>query len=126
MNFGTIFDLPLTMWPDKEALIFGPHRITYNELEERTNRVANGLAALGIGAGDHLAVLVKNDPRFVETLLGALRTGASVTPATTRAHYSTLAHIMQDCAARVLFASVDFANEAAALAETVPGLRHAM
>ena len=124
MNFGTIFDLPLTMWPDKEALIFGPHRITYNELEERTNRVANGLAALGIGAGDHVAVLVKNDPLFVETLLGALRTGASVTPATTRAHYSTLAHIMQDCAARVLFASVDFANEAAALAETVPGLRH--
>ncbi len=124
MNFGTIFDLPLTMWPDKEALIYGPHRITYSELEERTNRVANGLAALGIGAGDHVAVLVKNDHRFVETLLGALRTGASVTPATTRAHYSTLAHIMQDCAAKVLFASADFTNEAAVLAETVPGLRH--
>ena len=124
MNFGTIFDLPLTMWPDKEALIYGPQRITYGELEERTNRVANGLAALGIGAGDHVAVLVKNDPRFVETLLGALRTGASVTPATTRAHYTTLAHIMQDCAAKVLFASADFTNEAAALAETVPELQH--
>ena len=57
MNFGTIFDLPLTMWPDKEALIYGPHRITYRTLEERTNRVANGLAALGIGVGDHVAVL---------------------------------------------------------------------
>src|SRR4029453_6292570 len=96
MNFGTIFDLPLKMWPGKEALIYGPHRIAYRTLEERTNRVANGLAALGIGVGDHVAVLVKNDHRFVETLLGALRTGASVTPATTRAHLSTLAHIMQD------------------------------
>ena len=124
MNFGTIFDLPVTMWPGKEALIYGLHRITYRELEERTNRVANGLVALGVGDGDHVAVLVKNDHRFVETLLGALRAGASVTPTTTRAHYNTLAHIMQDCGAKVLFASADFAEEAARLAASVPALEH--
>src|SRR5580704_7519154 len=122
MNFGTIFDLPLRMWPEKEALIYGPRRITYAELENRTNRVANGLRALGIGAGDHVAVLVKNDHRFVETLLGALRAGATVTPTATRAHYSTLAHIVEDSQARVLFASGDFAEEAARLAKS--GLRH--
>ncbi len=124
MNFGTIFDLPLRMWPEKEALIYGPHRLTYGELERRTNQVANGLNALGIGNGDHVAVLVKNDHRFVETLLGALRAGATVTPTTTRAHYSTLAHIMEDSRARVLFASADFAEEAAKLAAQSPGLRH--
>ena len=48
--------------------------------------MANGLRALGIGEGAHVAVLVKNDHRFVETMLGALRVGATVTPATTRAH----------------------------------------
>lgn len=124
MNFGTIFDLPLMMWPAKEALIYGPHRITYAELEDRTNRVANGLAALGIGAGDHVAVLVKNDHRFVESMLGALRAGATVTPTTTRAHYSTLAHIMGDSAAKILFASSDFADEARKLADMLPGLQH--
>src|SRR5258708_38847828 len=124
MNFGTIFDLPLKMWPQKEALIYGPHRITYSELETRTNRVANGLRALGIGAGDHVAVLVKNDHRFVETMLGALRAGATVTPTTTRAHLSTLTHIVADSEARVLFASADFAAEAARLAAEAPGLRH--
>src|SRR5690242_2160428 len=123
MNFGTIFDLPLKMWPEKEALIYGPHRITYGDLEDRTNRVANGLRALGIGPGDHAAVLVKNDHRFVETMLGALRAGATVTPATTRAHLSTLSHIMTDSGAKVLFASSDFVEEAKALAETMPGLR---
>lgn len=60
MNFGTIFDLPLRMWPEKEALIYGAQRIAYATLEERTNRVANGLLALGIGNGDHAAVLVKS------------------------------------------------------------------
>jgi acyl-CoA synthetase (AMP-forming)/AMP-acid ligase II len=124
MNFGTIFDLPLRMWPEKEALIYGPNRITYDALERRTNRVSNGLKALGIGAGDHVAVLVKNDHRFVETLLGALRAGATVTPTTTRAHYRTLLHIVEDSRARVLFASSDFAGEAARLAATAPGLKH--
>jgi long-chain acyl-CoA synthetase len=123
MNFGTIFDLPLKMWPEKEALIYGPHRITYAALETRTNRVANGLRALGVGSGDHVAVLVKNDHRFVETMLGALRAGATVTPTTTRAHLSTLTHIMRDSSARILFASSDFVEEAKMLAETVPDLR---
>ena len=124
MNFGTIFDLPLRMWPQKDALIYGADRITYQRLEERTNRVANGLRALGIGEGDHVAVLVKNDPRFVETLLGALRTGATVTPTTTRAHYTTLAHIVADSGARVLFASSDFCDEAAQLTAQSTGLKH--
>jgi long-chain acyl-CoA synthetase len=123
MNFGTIFDLPLKMWPQKEALIYGRHRITYAELEDRTNRVANGLRRLSIGAGDHVAVLVKNDHRFVETMLGALRVGATVTPTTTRAHLSTLTHIIKDSGAKVLFASADFAAEAKTLVETMPGLR---
>lgn len=126
MNFGTIFDLPLKMWPEKEALIYGPHRITYRELENRTNRVANGLRALEIGAGDHVAVLVKNDHRFVETMLGGLRVGATVTPTTTRAHLSTLTHIMLDSHANILFASADFTEEARKLAETLPGLRRVL
>ena len=124
MNFGTIFDLPLTMWPDKEAIIYGDVRLTYASLEERTNRVANGLRGLGLGAGDHVAVLVKNDHRFVECMLGALRTGATATPATTRAHLSTLAHVMTDSEAKALFCSADFAEEASRLAAEVDGLAH--
>jgi long-chain acyl-CoA synthetase len=124
VNFGTIFDVPLRMWPQREALIYGSERITYESLERRTNCVANGLRALGIGEGDHVAVLVKNDSRFVETLLGTLRTGATVTPTTTRAHYTTLAHIMVDSRARVLFASADFAEEARRIATESTRLEH--
>ncbi len=124
MNFGYIFDLPLRMWPEKEALIYGDSRITYAALEDRTNQVANGLQALGIGRGDHVAVLVKNDHRFVEAMLGALRAGATVTATTTRAHYNTLLHIMTDSAAKVLICSGDFADEAGHLATGVNGLAH--
>ena len=124
MNFGCIIDDAVKVWPDKEALIYGRHRITYAALESRTNRVANGLRALGIGVGDHVAVLIKNDHRFVEVMLGALRAGASVTPATTRAHYSTLAHVMTDSDAKILFASGDFVEDAPRLGRQIDGLDH--
>ena len=124
MNFGCIIDDAVKVWPNKEALIYGNNRITYVELESRINRVANGLAKLGVGIGDHVMILVKNDHRFVETMLGALRTGASVTPATTRAHYNTLKHIVVDCEASVLFASGDFPDEAVRLGLEVPALNH--
>ena len=84
MNFGHIFDLPARIWPDKEALVYGENRITYAELEDRTNRVANGLKALGVGRGDHVAILVKNDHRFAETLLGALEQTAEAIQAGAR------------------------------------------
>jgi acyl-CoA synthetase (AMP-forming)/AMP-acid ligase II len=124
MNFGYCFDVAVRMWPDKECLIDGASRITYGQLEERTNRVANGLMSRGIGKGDHVAVLIKNDYRFVEAMIGALRAGATVTPATTRAHYDTLVHIMTDSAANVLFASTEFAAEASRLATEIDGLDH--
>ena len=124
MNFGYFFDVPVRMWPDKECLIDDTARITYRQLEERANRVANGLMALDIGKGDHVAVLVKNDYRFVEAMAGALRAGATVTPATTRAHYDTLVHIMTDSAANVLVASLEFAGEASRLATEIDGLDH--
>ena len=124
MTSGTSSTLPVRIWPDKEALVYGELRITYAGLEDRTNRVANGLKALGIGRGDHVAILVKNDHRFVETLLGALRTGATITPTTTRAHFSTLSHIMTDSGAKVLFASSDFADEAPKLGKEVANLEH--
>ena len=123
MNFGCIIDNAVKVWPEKEALIYGQNRITYSVLESRVNRVANGLRQLGVGIGDHVAVLVKNDHRFVETMLGALRAGASVTPATTRAHYNTLSHILSDCNAKVLFASADFIDEAPSLGKNLPNIK---
>ena len=122
MNVGELYRAHARVRPDHIALIQDGRRIDYATLDRRTNQVANALAALGVGAGDHVAVLVKNDFRFVESLFGALRLGAIVTPVTTRAHYEALAHVLHDCGAGVLIASRDFADEAQRLAAAVDGL----
>ena len=53
---------------------------TYGELRDRVARVRGGLAGLGVGKGDRVALLCGNGLYFVETYLAALGLGAVVVP----------------------------------------------
>ena len=123
-NCGGLFLWARAAHPDRLAVAQDGQRLTYAELDSRTNRVANALAGLGIEAGDGVAVLIRNDLCYVEAVFGALRLGAVVTPVTTRAAYPTLRHVLADSAAKVLIASGDFADETRRLGAEVPTLEH--
>ena len=80
MNVGLAFRRNAVRYPGAAALFeVGPQRrdVTWAELEERTNRLANALVAgLGIAAGDRVALLVANRPEVVEVLGGITKAGA--------------------------------------------------
>ncbi|MDX9818821.1 MAG: AMP-binding protein, partial [Desulfococcus multivorans] len=54
-------------YPDKTAVVFGEKSMTYRELEEASNRVANGLADLGVKKYDRVAILAHNTIHHVLT-----------------------------------------------------------
>ncbi|MEJ5347948.1 MAG: acyl-CoA synthetase [Desulfosoma sp.] len=62
-------------YPDKPALIFGDQTLTYAQLEEATNRVAQGLLALGLKRFDRVAILAHNTVHHVLTWLGTAKAG---------------------------------------------------
>src|SRR5206468_6734731 len=63
--------------PDAEALTYGRVRWTWGQWHDRIRRVAGGLAALGLGRGDRVAFLDKNNPACLEVALGAGLLGAA-------------------------------------------------
>ncbi|MFE9462484.1 amino acid adenylation domain-containing protein [Streptomyces virginiae] len=65
--------------PHAPALVCGEDRLDYGTLNERANRLAHHLGALGIGRGDTVAVLVERGPDLVVALLAALKAGAAYT-----------------------------------------------
>ena len=81
------------------------HTLTYRELEERSNRVAHLLRKLGLKAGDHIAILLENHPRFFEICFGAHRAGIIYTAMSTRLTVGEAAYIVENCEARVLITS---------------------
>jgi len=93
--------------PDRIALITAPdgHTLTYAQLNDRSNRVANVLWSSGLRQGDHVAVLVENRAEFLEIAWGAMRMGLYVTPINWHLTPDEAAYIVEDCGASALVAS---------------------
>src|SRR5918911_453684 len=58
-------------------------KLSFAELSERSNRIANHLRELGVARGDRLILMLGNQVELWETLLAAMKLGAVVIPATT-------------------------------------------
>ena len=66
--------------PDKPALLFKGATMTYGELERASDACAAAFAALGIGRGDRVGLLLPNCPQFFIAEFGAWKLGAIVAP----------------------------------------------
>ena len=62
--------------PAKTALVYGSVEATFAELDQRSSRTANAMAAAGVGHGDHVGFLDKNCMEFFDFLFGAAKLGA--------------------------------------------------
>jgi len=71
--------------PDRVALQSGPRQVTYQELGERTRRLATVLDRVGVRHGDRIGLVSENRPEYLEIILAASRLGAVVATASTRA-----------------------------------------
>ena len=107
--------------PEREAVVCGDERLTWAELDARTARVANALAAQGVRAGDRVALLSPNSVRFLEVFLGGLRAGACMVPLSTLAAPDTLARMVADSGARVLVLANAFRDLASEVPADGPG-----
>jgi len=67
-----------TEHPEAVAIVFGPGRIRYAELLDQVERFAGGLAALGVGPGERVAIQMPNLPQVVVAYYAVLSLGAQV------------------------------------------------
>ncbi len=111
--------------PQRPAVIFGGSGavVTYGELDQRSNRCAHLLRSLGLQRGAHMAILVENHPRFLELAWAAQNAGLYFTPISWRFQLDEIAFILEDCGARVLFASQAQSALTRALQQRIAGLR---
>ena len=110
--------------PDKPAVVTadGGRVLTYGELDRRSRQVSRLLASLGVQTGDHVALLLTNEPEYFEVAWGAQRRGTYWTPVNWHLTADEARYIVRDCGARVLFASPETAAVAALVAAEDPGL----
>jgi long-chain acyl-CoA synthetase len=89
------------------TLISGDRTLPGDELERRILRLAGGLQAMGLQAGDVAGILMRNDFPFLEVTLAAERVGVVPVPLNWHASGEEIAYILEDSQARALFAHSD-------------------
>ena len=75
-----VFDEAVAKFGDKTAIIFYGKKISYRDLGDQVNRLANALHDLGVKKGDKVAFLLVNCPQFIIAFYAALELGAIITP----------------------------------------------
>ncbi|MET3919537.1 o-succinylbenzoate--CoA ligase [Arthrobacter sp. UYEF20] len=86
----------------KTALISGNHELSYDQLADRSARLANALRDRGVAKGDRVAYLGENHPAFLETLFACGSLGAVFVPLNTRLAPPEIQFQLQDCGAKAL------------------------
>ncbi len=76
----TVLEDSARKYPDKTAVVCGETRLTFRQLNEMACRVANGLVAAGIQAGEKVALTCENSQYFPMAYYGILKMGGVVVP----------------------------------------------
>lgn len=87
---------------DQTALILGDVHLSYGQLAERVDKLANAFDARGIRSGDRVAYLGENHPAFLETLFACGVLGAIFVPLNTRLAAPEIAFALTDSGSRLL------------------------
>jgi acyl-CoA synthetase (AMP-forming)/AMP-acid ligase II len=109
MNLGQNLKINARKFPDTVALKDSSRSFTYPELNQRVNRLANGLLSLGLNKGDKLAVFMENSIEIVEIFLATAKTGIVMVPINFRLLGKDVAYIVDNSDARALIVDEEFA-----------------
>ena len=89
--------------PERPAFIFGRDRISYDDADRRSNRLAQALLAAGVRTGDRVAIFNTESHRSVEVIFGAAKIGAAFVPLNYRMGEDELGYIFRDCTPKAVF-----------------------
>ncbi|WP_216829390.1 long-chain-fatty-acid--CoA ligase [Alkalihalobacterium elongatum] len=96
-------DRAVSLYGEKLAIIDDTRELTYNQLNERVNRLSHGLKALNIEKGDKVAYLAPNTIEMLEGFYGVYQAGGIMTPLNTRLKPEDYVFILNHSESQVLF-----------------------
>jgi fatty-acyl-CoA synthase len=104
---------------------------TYEELNERVDRLARGMLEIGVARGDKVGLWMPNVPEWVFAYFAIARIGAVVVPMNTRYKMHEVEYILDDSEATALFAvgsfvGIDYLQMIGEVRDRLPNLKHVM
>lgn len=113
INLSSFIAFHARQTPDRPALKYRGEAISYAAFDARVRQAAGWLTAQGIGAGDVVAVLMKNSAAFLELVFATSHLGAVLLPINFRLSRDEVSYIVGNAGARLLIVDEELAANAA-------------
>jgi len=124
MNTPEFLSLSCAICPDRPAILFEERRLTYAELQERANRLADSLAKLGVMKGERVAILQVNCNEYVETYFATANVGGVFVPLNFRAKQDEIRYMLSHSEASVVFVGGQYVDMVNGIRASLPTARH--
>ena len=124
MNTSEFLMISAAIVPDRTAMVFEDKRTTFEELQSRVNRLASALGALGVSAGDRIAVLQVNTDSVIETYFAAAKLDAVFVPLNFRARADEVAYMVNDSGPKALLVGGRYLDMVESISPQLDSVEH--
>lgn len=123
MNIKQTLEKTASEIPHKEAIVLGTQRITYGELDEASNKVANALLELGMKKGTHVAILMSHSPEWVINYFGVIKGGGVAMLLNPALKAPELDSLLRDSDSEILITEKKFSKMLSSVLPQIPLLK---
>jgi 3-oxocholest-4-en-26-oate---CoA ligase len=123
-NLADLFECVAARVPEREAVIWGDTRLSFQQLDERATRLAHGLASLGVGQGNHVGVFMYSRPEYLETMVASYKIRSVPINVNYRYVADELLYLFDNADLVALVVEASFTPVVAEILDRLPRLRH--
>lgn len=105
-----LFEQKAAEIPTSAAVNLAGFSLTYGELNERANQLANFLLNLGVKAEDNIGIAFERSIETVVSVLGVMKSGAAFLPVDLQNPAERLGYVLQDCGVEILLTKKPYFN----------------
>ncbi|MBI3951658.1 MAG: long-chain-fatty-acid--CoA ligase [Acidobacteria bacterium] len=106
-TLGQVLPRAAKKYGHKAALAVGDRSFSFIELNELSNRLANGLQKLGVTAGDRVTLYSQNGWQWIVSYYAIAKLGAVINPINVMLTPEEVLYVVKDCGAKAILASSD-------------------
>lgn len=123
MHIGSLLSRHARTRPDHLAVVFQDQRLTWRQLHQRVNRLANALLGIGIQKGDKIATLLPNTLELLDIYWAAARIGAVVVPLSPLLRGRGITSLLNDSDTALVFTNRAFVEHLDPVRAELPAMK---
>ena len=104
MNLQRMLTEAAERYGQKKTIVCAERRLSFADIEESSNKVANALIESGLGNGDRVAMLLPNSPEFISVYFGVVKVGGIAVLLDSKYKVDELTAIFDNCQPKDMFA----------------------